>query len=142
MLLDLTSAILCMRLQGVLTLWKSERLLKTCVDDGSCQMMVVWRPRLGDISRFEPTKSLGTETTQKLLKTSTDMQERMIGPVRFPEWFPGHGFPCSSVLWTGFVCGAEVRYPIRNRSLVERRIVVYVSVSSSGLLGVCFSGSA
>jgi hypothetical protein len=56
-LLDLTSAILCMRLQGVLTSWKSERLLKTCADDGSCHMMVVWRARLGDISHFEPTKS-------------------------------------------------------------------------------------
>jgi hypothetical protein len=57
MLLNLTSAILCMRLQGVLTSWKSERLLKTCADNGSCHMMVVWRARLGDISRFEPTKS-------------------------------------------------------------------------------------
>jgi uncharacterized Fe-S cluster-containing protein len=76
MLLDLTSAILCMRLQGVLTLWKSERLLKTCVDDGSCHMMVVWRPRLGDISRFEPTKSLWKETPQIVHRMSADSPER------------------------------------------------------------------
>jgi hypothetical protein len=72
MLLDLTSAILCMHLQGVLTSWKSERLLKTCADDGSCHVMVVWRARLGDISRFEPTKSTRTITTPKVRETSAD----------------------------------------------------------------------
>jgi len=75
MLLDLTSAILCMRLQGVLTSWKSERLLETCADDGSCQMMVVWRARLGDNSHLEPTKSLWKETPQIVRRMSADSPE-------------------------------------------------------------------
>ena len=101
-----------------------------------------WRARFGDISRFEPTKSLGTDTTQNVRKTYADRARetpRLVGLKHLPA-ASGSG---SGLILHGFATAGMTSCPRRilNRWQIIRRPALR-ALSTSNLSKTWFQSTA